>query len=154
MKKWYLAIMVLSIVLLTGFGVFRWQAQSTSSDGALGDKNRIIGSISPKEGSSIIEKNRDNPNFIILDVRTPQEYSPEHISGAINVDYYSNSFRSNLNQLDKGKTYLIYCRSGRRSGLALDVMRELSFSEVYNIAGGILAWKANSLPYLIRPNTG
>ena len=154
MKKWYLAIMVFSIVLLVGFGVFRWQAQSSSSDGVLRNNNQIIGNISPKEGLSIIEKNRDNPNFIILDVRTPQEYNPVHISGAINVDYYSNSFRSNLNQQDKGKTYLIYCRSGRRSGLALDVMRELGFSEVYDIAGGILAWKANSLPYLIRPHTG
>ena len=154
MKKWHTTIMVLSIVLLVGFGVFRWQAQSSSSDGVLRNNNQIIGNISPKEGLSIIEKNRDNPNFIILDVRTPQEYSPEHISDAINVDYYSNSFRSNLNQQDKGKTYLIYCRSGRRSGLALDVMRELGFSEVYDIAGGILAWKANSLPYLIRPHTG
>jgi len=154
MKKWYLAVMVLSIVLFVGFGVFRWQAQSTSSDGTFGNKNQIIGSISPKEGLTILEKNRDSPNFIILDVRTPQEYNPEHISGAINVDYNSYSFRTNLNQLDKGKTYLIYCRSGRRSGLALDVMRELSFSEVHNIAGGILAWKANSLPYLIRPHTG
>ena len=154
MKKWYLAIMVLSIVLLTGFGVFRWQAQSTSSDGALGNKNQIIKTISPKEGLSIIEKNRDDPNFVILDVRTLGEYGPEHISGAINIDYYSNSFRTNLNQLDKEKTYFIYCQSGRRSGLSLKMMRELGFSEVYNSAGGILAWKANSLPFLIRPNTG
>ena len=140
MKKWHTTIMVLSIVLLVGFGVFRWQAQSSSSDGALGNNNPIIRSISPKEGLSIIEKNRDNPNFVILDVRTPGEYGPEHISGAINIDYYSNGFRTNLNQLDKEKTYFIYCQSGRRSGLSLKMMRELGFSEVYNSAGGILAW--------------
>ena len=148
MKKWYSTIMVLSMALLLGFGVIHWQTRSTSSDSTLVNKKQIIKSISPGDGLSMIEKSKNNLNFVILDVRTPQEYDPEHISGAMNVDYSSYSFRTNLNQLDKAKTYLIYCRSGRRSGLALDVMRELGFSEVYDISGGIVAWKTKGLPYL------
>ena len=148
MKKWYLLFIVISIALLLGFGVFRWQSLSTATDTTLRDKKQIIVSISPGDGVTMIDKNRNNPNFVILDVRTPREYGPEHISGALNVDYSSYSFRTNLDQLDKTKTYLIYCRSGRRSGLALDVMRELGFSEVYNIGGGILAWKSNGLGHL------
>jgi len=51
-----------------------------------------------------------------------------------------------LNNLDKNKTYLIYCRSGARSGSALDIMAELNFREVYNILGGINQWKAEGFP--------
>jgi rhodanese-related sulfurtransferase len=81
-------------------------------------------------------------------VRTPKEYTAGHLSGAINLDYYSNNFRTDLEQLDKSKTYLIYCRTGRRSGVTLNMMRELGFSGVYDIAGGIKAWLAKGLPYL------
>ena len=48
--------------------------------------------------------------------------------------------------MDKSKTYLIYCRSGNRSGQALDIMEELNFREVYNMMGGILEWEAEGLP--------
>jgi len=68
------------------------------------------------------------------------------LQNAINLDYYSETFRNELNQLDKNKTYLIYCRSGSRSGRALDIMTELNFREVYNMLGGIIDWKADGLP--------
>lgn len=148
MKKWYSIIMVLSIALLFGFGVFRWQAQSTASDTKIGTKKQVLMNISPVDGVAMIEKNKNDPNFIILDVRTPREYAAEHLTGAMNLDYYSSSFRTNLNQLDKSKTYLIYCHTGRRSGLTLDMMCDLGFSEVYDIAGGIAAWKAKGFSYL------
>ncbi len=148
MKKRYSMIMVLSLAMLFGFGVLRWQAQSTESEAMLGNKRQVIKSISPVDGLAMIEKNKNNPEFMILDVRTPQEYAMEHISGAMNLDYYSQSFQTDLNRLNKGNTYLIYCRTGRRSGHTLNMMRELGFSGVYDIAGGIKAWKAKSLPYL------
>ena len=148
MKKWYSIIMVISVALLFGFGVLRWQAQSKASDTTLWNKKQSFMSISPIDGMDMIEKNKNNPNFIILDVRTPGEYASGHIAGAMNLDYYSKSFRTTLNQLDKSKTYLIYCHTGRRSGLTLDLMRDLGFSEAYDIEGGIAAWKAKGLSYL------
>ena len=148
MKKLTSIIMVVSIVLLFGFGVLRWQAQSKASDTTRANTKQSFMSISPIDGMAMIEKNKNNPNFIILDVRTPAEYASGHIAGAMNLDYYSKSFRTNLNQLDKGKTYLIYCHSGRRSGLTLTMMRDLGFSKVDDIAGGIAAWKAKGLSYL------
>ncbi len=69
-----------------------------------------------------------------------------HIENAINLNYYSKTFKDELSELDKSKTYLIYCRSGRRSGIALDIMKELGFTEVYNILGGITQWEAEGLP--------
>jgi rhodanese-related sulfurtransferase len=147
MKKRYSIIIVLSIALLFGFGVFRWQAQSTESGATLANQRQTIVSISPIDGMAMIEKNKNNREFTILDVRTPQEYAGGHLSGAINLDFYSKSFRNELNQLDKNKTYLIYCRTGRRSRVTLNMMRELGFSGVYDISGGIKAWLAEGLPY-------
>lgn len=107
---------------------------------------QVIKDISVKEVYDLIGKNKDNQGFIIIDVRTPQEFANEHIENALNLDYYSEKFRDELNKLDKEKTYLIYCRSGNRSGKALSIMKELAFREVYNMLGGIIHWKAEGYP--------
>jgi len=79
-------------------------------------------------------------------VRTSEEFLGEYIGNAVNLDYYSDTFRNDLEKLDKNKTYLIYCRSGSRSGNALNIMKELDFREVYNMLGGIIKWKSEGLP--------
>jgi len=107
---------------------------------------QIIENITPKEAYILIQENKDNPNFLILDVRTPEEFLGEYIENAVNLDYYSDTFRSDLDKLDKNKTFLIYCRSGRRSENALNIMKELDFREVYNMLGGIIKWKSEGLP--------
>jgi rhodanese-related sulfurtransferase len=107
---------------------------------------QIIKNITPKEAYTLILKNKDNQFFVILDVRTPREFANGHIENAVNVDYYSETFKNVLNRLDHNKTYLIYCRTARRSGRVLDLMKELGFREVYNMAGGITDWKEAGLP--------
>jgi len=107
---------------------------------------QIIENITPKEAFTLIQNNQNNPDFVIIDVRTPAEFAEEHIENATNIDFYSEAFQDMLNKLDKNKTYLIYCRSGGRSRNALDIMAELNFSEAYNILGGIIAWEAEGLP--------
>ena len=99
-----------------------------------------------EEAFVLMEDYRYDDNFVIMDVRTPEEYADGHIEKAINLDYYSETFEDELNQLDKDNIYLIYCRTGGRSGLALDIMAELSFREVYNMLGGIEEWEAAKLP--------
>jgi len=79
-------------------------------------------------------------------VRTREEFTEEYIENATNIDFYSETFRDTLNNLDKNKTYLIYCQVGGRSGSALDIMAELNFKDVYNILGGTNQWKAEGLP--------
>jgi rhodanese-related sulfurtransferase len=109
-------------------------------------QTQIVEDIAPEEAYTLIQKNKDNPNFVILDVRTPKEFANEHIENAINSDYYSETFKDDLNSLDKNKTYLIYCRSGGRSKMALDIVKELGFREAYNMLGGITQWKAKGMP--------
>ena len=107
---------------------------------------QIIENITPEEAYILIQENKDNPNFVILDVRTPEEFLGEYIENAVNLDYYSDTFRNDLDKLDKNKTYLIYCKSGGRSEDALNIMKELDFREVYNLLGGIIKWKSEGLP--------
>ncbi len=107
---------------------------------------QIIENITPQEAFTLIQDNENNPDFVILDVRTPEEFADGHIENAINLDYYSETFRDELNKLGKNKKYLIYCRSGNRSGKTLNIMERLNFREVYNMLGGIIQWEAEGLP--------
>ncbi|MEZ5030799.1 MAG: rhodanese-like domain-containing protein [Saprospiraceae bacterium] len=56
-----------------------------------------------------------------------------------------------LQRLPKDKPVFVYCRSGNRSGQAMDQMKKMGFREVYNLQGGIGAWSAAGLPYIVRP---
>lgn len=109
------------------------------------NNNRIIGRLTIKEAYDKIQANKNNPDLIILDVRTQDEYNEGHIKNAINIDYYSKTLKKDLNKLDKNKTYLVYCRSGSRSGKTIDIMEKLGFKEVYNI-GGMIDWKGAGYP--------
>jgi rhodanese-related sulfurtransferase len=130
-------VLVLSVSLVIG---------ATLTGSCVRDETATIEDITPQEAFTSIQNNQNNPDFVIIDVRTPAEFAEEHIENATNIDFYSEAFRDTLNNLDKNKTYLIYCRSGVRSGSALDIMAELNFREVYNILGGINQWKAEGFP--------
>lgn len=88
-----------------------------------------------------------NESGVLLDVRTAEEYAEAHLEGAIQLDYYeTESFSAALDDMDKSKTYYIYCRSGSRSSTAQNMMVAKGFEKVYNLDGGILAWRKAQLP--------
>ena len=120
-----------------------WMSGCTTSDGT---GTQIIENITPQEAFTLIQDNDGNPDFVILDVRTPQEFAEGHIEDAANIDFNSMTFRDDLDKLDKDRIYLIYCRTGFLSGQALDIMEELGFNEVYKPTGGIEAWIDAGLP--------
>jgi rhodanese-related sulfurtransferase len=107
---------------------------------------QIIEDITPQKALILIQDNQDNPDFVILDVRTPQEFAEAHLENAINLDVRSETFRDELDKLDKNNTYLVYCRSGGRSRNALNIMTELNFREAYNMLGGIIQWETEGFP--------
>jgi len=130
-------VLALSVSLVIGV---------TLTGGCVRDETATIEDVTPQEAFTLIQNNQNNPNFVIIDVRTLGEFVEEHIENATNINFYSEAFRDMLNTLDKNKTYLIYCGSGGRSGNALNIMAELNFKKVYNILGGINQWKAEGLP--------
>ena len=82
----------------------------------------------------------DDPNVVILDVRTPRETAAGMIEGAIEIDVKASGFEEKVAQLDKNKTYLVYCRSGRRSAAACNIMAKQGFEDLHNLQGGYLKW--------------
>ena len=86
------------------------------------------------------------PNTQILDVRTPAEFAEGHLNNSLNIDFQSENFDSQIQTLDKSKSYAVYCRSGVRSAMAAEEMSHLGFKFVSNMVGGILEWSAAGLP--------
>ena len=86
---------------------------------------------------------------MLLDIRTPNEFKTGHIQGALLLDYYSRDYVDRLKALDRTKTYLIYCRSGNRSGKSLAIFDKLGFRRVYNLDSGVISWSREKYP-LVR----
>ncbi len=106
--------------------------------------------VTVHEAYEMTQDLKDDESFIILDVRRPSEFAAGHLENAINIDYYSNDFRNELELLDKDQTYLVYCRSGRRSANTLKIMDELGFIDAANMLGGIKAWKKAEYPLVVE----
>lgn len=95
---------------------------------------------------SLVKANETNPDFVILDVRTPSEWNNYHLLGSINHSTGSATFDAELAALPKHKRYLLHCQSGSRSAGAFTKMKNLGFAEVYEMIGGISAWRNTGLP--------
>ena len=83
---------------------------------------------------------------ISLDVRTAQEFAEGHLKNAININVESGNFENEIANLDKTATYAVYCRSGRRSAVAVDLMQKAGFTNLFNLDGGVIDWTASGYP--------
>lgn len=86
------------------------------------------------------------PSAILVDVRTLDEYNEGHIRGAIHIDVLQSDFQAKIQQLDLTQPIYVYCLSGGRSARAASMIRNMDVIQIYNLQGGIMAWKANSFP--------
>jgi len=77
----------------------------------------------------------------LIDVRTPEEVAEGTIAGAVNFDFRADGFEQKLVVLDKTKPVYVFCRSGGRSADAASIMKDLGFSEIYDLGGGMIDWK-------------
>jgi rhodanese-related sulfurtransferase len=102
--------------------------------------------IDPRKCFELIEENKDNPEFVILDVRGPDEHGQGHVKDSILIELQSPDFKSKLEELDKDKTYLVYCRSGIRSAKAAEIMEDMGFNNIYTMDKGFTNWCACGLP--------
>jgi rhodanese-related sulfurtransferase len=83
------------------------------------------------------------PAPVVIDVRTDAEFAEGHVQGAINLDIENGAFQAKLSSLDKSVGYALYCRSGRRSAIAAELMATAGFTEVRDL--GALESAAQSL---------
>jgi len=121
-------LVLFSGVLLAGlFSTVRIQAQ----------ESRAGKTVSQKKFQRLMNKK----NTVLLDVRTADEYQAGHIPGALQIDVLiTEDFKNQVATLDKGKRYLVYCRSGKRSKEAMELMKGSGFAKLYDLEGGFSKW--------------
>lgn len=105
-------------------------------------QQKEIKKIEPKEFS---EKLQSEKQPQLIDVRTPKEFSDQHLDNAININWNGDDFDKKVAELDKSKPVFVYCLSGGRSSKASGKLAELGFKEIYEMDGGIVKWNASGL---------
>jgi rhodanese-related sulfurtransferase len=94
--------------------------------------------VDPVEFSQVVAES----GTVVIDVRTPAEFSAGHIPNAVNINVEGSTFADDISKLDKNTTYAVYCRSGNRSGVATAQMADAGFVHIYDLQGGINDWAA------------
>lgn len=128
MKK--MMLVLLAMILLTAC------AQNKEKD-----REAVSMNITAEEAKQIMDNEQ---GYIILDVRTQEEYDEGHIPGAILIPNTEIETRAEAALPDKDQLILVYCRSGRRSKLAAEALAELGYTNIKEF-GGILDW-----PYAVE----
>lgn len=113
-----------------------------TATGGVDSAQPAFGLVTPEQAAAL----GDDDSITVIDVRTPEEFAEGHLERATEIDFYGDDFRDRISQLDPAGRYLVYCRSGNRSGQATAIMRELGFEQVYDLDGGVVAWSAAGLP--------
>ena len=122
------------IVICMLLSVFVFNCQTTT--------NKKVTRLTPEEFQSSLNNN----SVQLIDVRKPSEYVTGYIPNAVNIDFLSDDFTSNIDKLNKQKPVYIYCRSGKRSGKSAIEFEKAGFTKIYDLEGGILNWMSKGLP--------
>lgn len=133
--------------MLTAFGFTiagsqNWAGESTDKAAKTTNTGATVRHTDVAGAESLLASGK----FVVLDIRTPEEYAAGHLKGAKLVDFKASDFKVKLAELDRKQPYLLHCASGRRSTAALETFKALGFKEVVHLDGGFNAWKAAGKP--------
>ncbi len=112
---------VLLLLTLGSCAIFRPTTPTPSPESKSVVKKKRVASpkaVEIKPNKELLQK-LSRPGVVLLDVRTPEEYSNGRVRGAKNINFLADNFEEQVNKLDRKKTYYLYCASGNRSGKAL-----------------------------------
>ena len=105
------------------------------------NNNAGINKVENLDANEFDEKLKSNNDAVLIDVRTELENRTSRISNSILIDISDPMFIQKVDNLDREKSYFLYCRSGNRSFIAGNQMLRMGFNNVYNLATGIIGWK-------------
>jgi phage shock protein E len=103
-------------------------------------------SVTETNSKEVFAMLQNTKKWVILDVRTPGEFSQGHIKGAINIDINQPDALTNIGKLDHKAKYIVHCRTNHRSKIAVDYMTKNGFKTVYQMMDGMNGWMQNKLP--------
>jgi rhodanese-related sulfurtransferase len=87
---------------------------------------------------------KHDPSLFLLDVRTPEEFAAGHVPGAVNIPY--DQVASHLKEIPKDKDIVLYCHSGRRAGMAAEVLQANGYKRLQHLQGDMQAWQKDGRP--------
>ena len=99
--------------------------------------------LTPSEFEKTSSKTAD---AVIIDVCSPAEFNRAHLKNAVNINFNGPDFEGHISQLEKNKPYFVYCYVGQRSANAAKLMREMGFTKVYELEGGLKRWMQEGKP--------
>ena len=105
------------------------------------DADEIYGDVTVQEAKELIDS---KPDLVILDVRTVEEHSEEHVEGVVNIPV--GELEDRLDELDKTWELLVYCRTGNRSSSAVKIIEDNGYTKIFHMTGGIVKWKEAGYP--------
>ena len=79
----------------------------------------------------------------------PENLNQAIFANSVNIDVEAGSFQNEIANLDKNAQYAVYCHSGRRSGIAAEMMEKNGFKEIHNLQDGIISWQAAGYPLVV-----
>ncbi len=123
-------VAILTLLILGGVACSQ-QVKTAPNTGAQTDAQEEPMVMAPEKAYQLWKEKPEQ--VVILDVRTPGEYQGGHVKGAVNIDYYAN-FEAEAQKLPRDKVYLLHCASGRRSGEATAILRQMGY-KAYNMGG-------------------
>ncbi len=100
-------------------------------------KQDII-NLNPSEFKEAVEK---DPDAILIDVRTARELAEGTLENSLHLDYLAQDFLDRIDQLDRSRSYYLFCRTGRRSVRTGILMKNWGFTRLVNLDGGLTAWE-------------
>jgi rhodanese-related sulfurtransferase len=136
------ARLIAGVVLIGSLGLGTTacsNADTTADSSATSSGDSTLRTVDVQAFNNLITSDE---SIKVIDVRTPQEFASGHIAGASNIDFENSNFGDEIAKLDRSAKYAIYCRSGNRSGQALEQMKSAGFTNVTNLDGGTLTWTA------------
>ncbi|MBC2399322.1 rhodanese-like domain-containing protein [Clostridium tetanomorphum] len=102
------------------------------------DNSNVETKVSIEQAKKIVDENKD---LVIFDIRTKEEYDSGHIKSAILIPYDQINENIDFIKKYKDKEVLVYCKTGRRSSIAIKALIDNNYSKIYHMNEGISRWK-------------
>lgn len=131
--------LLISVIILFGFTFVGCKKQPKPSM----VETHIV-DVTPSQGNTILEKEKNN--LVVLDVRPAEMFAADHLPHATNLDFCELDFKDQLENLDKNKTYFVYCQIGKRSRQTVDMMKTMGFKKIYHLKDGFIQWQEQGMP--------
>lgn len=128
--------LVLTLALCAGVFFTSCQTNQVEKVTTSEEIQKIISSL-----NNVNQVDLSNPNNVLIDVRTPEEYAEGHVPGAINLNVKDDNFGKRVSELDSTKNYYIYCRSGVRAKSAEMIMLENNLNKVHTFQDGMMTYE-------------